>query len=122
VGTVLAFVPDLLFGSRVVGMVQAAGHECRLVSSLPEDGFATADGLIIDLTFDAESRLAAAAPAITRGMPTLAFYSHVEADVRVAAQHAGVGLIVPRSRMVREGAALVQRMIEGRGATASGPS
>ena len=65
---------------------------------------------------------AAAEPAIASGMPTLAFYSHVEADVRTAARDAGVGLIVPRSRMAREGASLVQRMLEGRGATASGPS
>ena len=52
-------------------------------------------------------RLAVAAPAIERALPTLAFYSHVEADVRAAARRAGVGLVVPRSRMAREGASLV---------------
>ena len=54
-----------------------------------------------------------AEPAIATGIPTLAFYSHVEADVRTAARDAGVGLVVPRSRMAREGTCLVERLLEG---------
>ena len=33
---VIAFVPDLLFGSNVVGALRAAGHEVRLVSTLED--------------------------------------------------------------------------------------
>jgi len=44
---------------------------------------------------------------------TLGFYSHVEADVRERAERAGFDLVVPRSRMAREGAALVERLLEG---------
>jgi len=44
---------------------------------------------------------------------TLGFYSHVEADVRERAERAGFDLVVPRSRMAREGAALVGRLLEG---------
>jgi hypothetical protein len=44
------------------------------------------------------------------GIPTLAFYAHVEADVRHRAEAAGFELVVPRSRMAREGAALVERL------------
>jgi len=37
----------------------------------------------------------------------LGFYSHVDADVRERAERAGFDLVVPRSRIAREGAALV---------------
>jgi hypothetical protein len=110
--TVIAFVPDLLFGSSVQASVQAAGHECRLVAAIDGASLAGADAVIIDLTADAEKRLSAAAGAIDAALPTLAFYSHVEADVRSAALAAGVGLVVPRSRMSREGEALVTRLLE----------
>jgi hypothetical protein len=45
-------------------------------------------------------------------VPTLAFYSHVDADVRALALEAGFTLVVPRSRMAREGAALIGRLVE----------
>ena len=103
---IAAFIPDLLFGSNVIGSLTAAGHDVRLVST-PED-LASADALIVDLTADAAQRIAAL-PA--RRPPTLAFYSHVEVDVRRLAEGAGIELVVPRSRMAREAPALVQRLI-----------
>jgi hypothetical protein len=107
---VVVFVPDLLFGSNVVGAVSAGGHEPVLVGDA--DGVRRelpgADALIVDLTVDAQSRMAAlGAP----GVPVLAFYSHVETDVRTLALDARFDLVVPRSRMAREGAALVQRLL-----------
>jgi len=110
VASVVAFVPDLLFGSNVAAAVQAAGHECTLVASLDASA-AGAGALIIDLTADVPERLAASGPAIAAGVPTLAFYSHVEADVRASAEQAGVTLVVPRSRMAREGRALIERLV-----------
>jgi DNA-binding NarL/FixJ family response regulator len=106
---IVAFVPDLLFGSHVVGALQAAGHEVQLVSVLAAD--TEGDLLIVDLTADAEQRIETARSVIGRGTRTLAFYAHVEADVRTAALQAGFDLVVPRSRMAREGAALVQRLL-----------
>ena len=41
---------------------------------------------------------------------TLGFYSHVDAHVRERAEQAGFDLVVPRSRMAREGAELVERL------------
>ena len=46
-----------------------------------------------------------------RAAATLAFYSHVETDVRELAEQAGFELVVPRSRMAREGGALVERLV-----------
>ena len=60
---VLAWIPDLLFGSNVVGALSASGHEVTLVNGL-EDGraLAGADVLIVDLTADATARIAAICP------------------------------------------------------------
>ncbi len=103
---VLAFVPDLLFGSNVVGVLTAAGHEVTLASTL--QGPADADVLIVDLTADARERIAALPDPRPR---TLAFYSHVEQEVRALAEESGFELVVPRSRMAREAPGLVQRLI-----------
>jgi hypothetical protein len=48
---------------------------------------------------------------MTAGLPRLGFYSHVEQDVRRKAEEAGFDRVVPRSRMAREAAALVDSMI-----------
>ena len=93
--------PDLLFGSKVQGALRAAGHEVVA----PD---AAADLLVVDLTADVEERLGAVREA---RVPTLAFYSHVEQDVRRSAEEAGITRVVPRSRMAREGAALVDELL-----------
>ena len=106
-----AFVPDLLFGSNVVGMLRAGGHEPVLVSNAADLAAALdgADVLIVDLTADAAERIAAVS-ALAARPPTLAFYAHVEQDVRDQAQAAGFELVVPRSRMARAGAELVTEL------------
>ncbi len=111
---VAAFIPDLLFGSRVIEALRAAGHEPLLVSDL--DGLEpdAVDVLVVDLTADAPARIALVGASLPDGRPpTLAFYAHVETEVREMAQAAGFELIVPRSRMAREGADLVERLASG---------
>ena len=91
--------PDLLFGSKLRSALDA--HEVVAPGE-------PADLLVVDLTDDADERLA---QARTAGTPTLAFYSHVEQDVRRKAEEAGVDRVVPRSRMAREAASLVAGML-----------
>lgn len=105
---VAAFIPDLLFGSNVVGALRAAGHDVRLVSDPAQVG--EADVVIVDLTAEADERLRQLHGTVPRQAKTLAFYSHVESDVRDRAQAAGLDLVIPRSRMAREGAALVDKL------------
>ena len=107
---VVAFIPDLLFGSNVVGALSAAGHEVQLVSDPGAAAASPADVVVVDLTADAADRIARVSALDLEGARTLAFYSHVEADVRTAAEAAGFDLVVPRSRMNRDGAALVERL------------
>jgi len=110
VARAVAFVPDLLFGSNVIGALSAGGHDPVLVSNAAElpGALPGADVVIVDLTDDATARIAAAGVALGPQPPrTLAFFSHVEADVKVAAELAGFDLVVPRSRMARAAAQLV---------------
>lgn len=90
--------PDLLFGSKVEGALRAAGHE--VVRS------GDADAAVVDLT---EGDV----PAPPEGVPTVAYYLHTDQDTRQRAEAAGYDLVVPRSRMNREAAALVERLLAG---------
>jgi DNA-binding NarL/FixJ family response regulator len=111
---VVAVFDDLLLGSNVLGMLRAAGHEATLSGGAdvhPDD----AAVLVVDLaagTFDGvavvESLRAAGKLGATR---TLGVYSHVDVETRRRADAAGFDLIVPRSRMAREGAALVEKLV-----------
>jgi hypothetical protein len=115
VARVVAYVPDLLFGSNVVGALVAAGHEPVLASD-PEAvrrELPGAQALILDLTADVAERIAQLSTIPYHDVKTLAFYSHVEAEVRVQAEQAGFDLVIPRSRMAREGAALLTRLLGG---------
>lgn len=91
-----------MFGSKVEAMVRAAGLDCQLTSEVPEDG--SGDALwIVDL---AQGDFAPEGIA-GRGAPVLAFYSHVDDQIRQRALAAGFDLVVPRSRMAREGSELI---------------
>lgn len=122
---VLALVPDLLFGSRVQGALSAAGHEVELIGDegglrerIADPAAPRAAVLVVDLT-DASFDGAGIVESLRRGgdlgaTRTLAFYSHVEASVRERAEQAGFDLVVPRSRMAREGAQLVAGLADAR--------
>jgi CheY-like chemotaxis protein len=116
---VAALIPDLLFGSRVQASLEAAGHEVDLVTSEVEtwDEIGGIDVLVVDLTTDAVDgvglRDTLATGGELQGVRTLGFFAHVEPEVRERALQAGFDLVVPRSRMAREGADLVGRLAAG---------
>ena len=113
---VLALVPDLLFGSKVKAMLEAEGHDVEMAQGETDvwDQIAGTDVLVVDLTTDdvdgAKLLDTLRAGGEAGRVKALAFYSHVDVDVRRRAQDAGFDLVVPRSRMAREGAALVQSL------------
>ena len=95
---------DLLFGSRLRADLEAAGHTVTL-APVPDRN---AQAIVADLTHDAAARIA----ALERPRPpVLAFYSHVEADVRASALAAGIEVVVPRSRIAREGPSLLDGLL-----------
>jgi hypothetical protein len=93
---VAVVVPDLLFGSRVEGGVQAAGHE--LVAPEADPDLVIADVEIVD-------------PAAVAGPRRLGFYPHVQPQLKKRAEDAGFDIVVPRSRIARELPELVERLL-----------
>jgi CheY-like chemotaxis protein len=112
VARVVAVFDDLLLGSNVLGMLRAAGHDASLAGAdAHPDGAAV---MIVDLAaagFDGvalvERLRASGELASTR---VLGVYSHVDVDTRRRAEAAGFDLVVPRSRMAREGPVLIERL------------
>ena len=94
--------PDLLFGSNVEGALTAAGHE---VMRGDAQGV---DVLVVDLTAD---DMDIEALGRRDDVVTLGFYPHVQVEVRARAEAAGFDMVVPRSKMNREGAALVDKVL-----------
>ena len=89
--------PDLLFGSKVEGALRAAGHEVVRAGD--------ADVAVVDLT-------QGEVPDPPPGIPSLGYYSHVDQETRRSAEAAGYDLVVPRSRMNREAARLVEGLLD----------
>lgn len=113
---VVALVPDLLFGSKLQAALESGGHEVVVTGDPAAVRASVADAhvLAVDLTSDAHvgCDLVAALAASGELGParTLGFYSHVDVETRERAIAAGFDLVVPRSRMNREAAALVARL------------
>jgi CheY-like chemotaxis protein len=115
---VIAHVPDLLFGSKVQGMLAAAGHDVVLAASeqAVRAGADDIELLVVDLFFEAEAGIALVAAlkadGTLEGVPVLGSFAHTAPEVRAAALAAGFDLVVPRSRMARDGATLVDDLLE----------
>ena len=115
---VVAFVPDLLFGSNVLGMLRAAGHEAELCGD--EDALRrslharTPSLLVVNLTDEVRGRVELIGRLRAAGnldaVRTIAFYSHVDVDARIIADEA-CDVVVPRGRLAREGAAVIERAL-----------
>ena len=107
---VVAVFDDLLLGSNVLGMLRAAGHEAELApaAAARPDGAAV---LVVDLAAPGFDGVALVERLRADGQlgdtRVLGVYSHVDVDTRRRAEAAGFDLVVPRSRMAREGPALV---------------
>jgi DNA-binding response OmpR family regulator len=103
--------PDLLFGSKVEGALRAAGHEVDRygVSDEAQAAASSHDVLVVDLNAPEYD-----GPEVARslsGVPAVGFYSHVDQDTRRRAEDAGFDVVVPRSRMARETAGVLERAL-----------
>lgn len=121
---VVALIPDLLFGSRVYGDLVAAGHDVELLADPLRLGERLAGGcdvLVVDLTDpdldgpgvveEVSQKSGCCARARTRAR-SIGFYAHTDPATRDRALQAGFDLVVPRSRMAREGPELIRGLAE----------
>jgi hypothetical protein len=103
VALIVAIVPDLMLQSRVVEVLGAAGHQVRVVVD-PADA-AGAELIVADVNQVDSAAVAA------HGVPVLGFHQHTDPESKLVAEEAGVNLVVPRSRLVREMPELVGRLL-----------
>jgi hypothetical protein len=93
---VAVLVPDLLFGSRMEGVAEAAGHE--LVPAEEDPDVVIVDVEVVD-------------PGEVAGRRRLGFYPHVQPELKQRAEAAGFDLVVPRSRIARELPDLLEKLL-----------
>jgi hypothetical protein len=105
VARIVAIAPDLLLGSRISESLSAAGHEVTLAPSVAEAPLDEAELLIADLERENPEAV------VGLGVPVLGFYPHTNAELRRVAEAAGIDLVVPRSRLVREMPELVSGLL-----------
>jgi hypothetical protein len=92
---VAVVAPELMFGSRIVGGLHAAGHDVVDPSADPD--LVIADVELVD-------------PSDVAGRTRLGFYPHTQVELRRRAEAAGFDLVVPRSRLARELPQLVEKL------------
>jgi hypothetical protein len=101
---VVVLATDLMLASRVTTSLGGDGHQVEQRSALPDevDGV---DLVVADLDAVEPERLA------DLGVPVLGFHQHTDVETKRRAEAAGIDLVVPRSRMVRELPELVRRLL-----------
>jgi DNA-binding NarL/FixJ family response regulator len=98
--------PDLLFGSKVEGALRAAGHEVDRFDAPADARTPGYDVLVVDLNAPEYD-----GPEVAAQVPLVGFYSHVDQATRRRAEDAGYSVVVPRSRMARETASVVEKAL-----------
>jgi hypothetical protein len=101
---IASLVQDLILASRVRTSLEASGHEVEQDAGLPDelDGI---DLVVADLDAVAPEKLG------ELGVPVIGFYQHTDVETKTRAEEAGLAVVVPRSRMVRELPELVERTL-----------
>jgi hypothetical protein len=101
----VAAVPELMFASRLCAAGQALGVAVRAARSRDEllDAARQCSGVIVEMTleWDDPAALIALLKSSTPAKPVLAFFPHVQTELKRAAQAAGADRIAPRSQFER---------------------
>ena len=111
--------PDLMFGSRLEEGLRAAGYDVTRYEGedMARAAVPESDVLIVDLAaddFDGATLVESMRMGRElEGVATIGFYPHVDQVTRRLAEQASYDLVVPRSRMAREAASLVDGVLAG---------
>ncbi|MDE3088615.1 MAG: hypothetical protein KGJ80_04435 [Chloroflexota bacterium] len=112
--TILALVPDLMFGTRIEDAAKRLGY--RIVSLSAADDFdAVMDRdkpALVIVALDAANWERAVPAAKRAGARVLAFGSHKNVELLQAAKAAGCDQVVARSRMAAELPDLLKKYVE----------
>jgi hypothetical protein len=103
---VVVLAADLMLASRVTTSLGAEGHQIEQRAT-PPDELDGVDLVVADLDAVEPERLA------DLGVPVIGFHQHTDVETKRRAEAAGIDLVVPRSRMVRELPELARRLLGG---------
>ena len=103
---ILALVDDLMVGVRIEDAAKAIGSKAQVVSTMDEASRVLhsrdVEGLVVDLAIaglDCEALVANTGDA---AVWLIAFYPHVDVELRRAAERAEIEHVYPRSRFLRD--------------------
>jgi CheY-like chemotaxis protein len=101
-GPIFMIVDDMFFASKIRGTVNAAGREAVSVRSLERiDNDKTPSLILLDLNSTrvdpVETIQSLKASDKFSGVPIVGFLSHVQVDLKRAAEDAGCDYVIPRS-------------------------
>jgi len=111
---VLALIDDLFFQAKLIETAKQLGIEVRVCGTpdalVAEAAKAAPKLLVVDLNarnapLDAIERL----KSVARGIPLVAFLSHVQVDLAERARAAGCSEVMPRSQFTRDLATILSR-------------
>ena len=114
--TILAIVPDLLVASRIEEAAKRVGASVVMAGS-PGEAVSLLDSeqpdlIIVDIAMPGLDAVAMAAAGRELGVPVVAFYPHVDVELRRSARRAGIEHVYARSRFLRETAGILSGMLE----------
>ena len=110
---VLVLADDLIWSTRLLGQVRAAGFEALPARSAETfaAGLAAVDGAIVDLTSRAYDGLAAIAAARDAGVPVLAVGQHDDHVLRRDALAVGADRVLAYRKLFDDGPASIARWL-----------
>jgi hypothetical protein len=118
---VVVLADDLIWSTRLVGHVRAAGFEAVPARSINGflSGLADAGGAIVDLTSRAYDGLAAIAAARATGVPVLAVGQHDDHVLRRDALAVGADRVLAYRKLFEDGPATIARWLAASSSTPS---
>ena len=118
---ILVLADDLIWSTRLVGQVRAAGHTAvpARTSEAFRASLSGASGAIVDLTSRAYDGLAAIAAARDAGVPVLAVGQHDDHVLRRDALAVGADRVLAYRKLFEDGPATIERWLAA--GTASPP-
>ncbi|TMF10025.1 MAG: hypothetical protein E6I38_05695 [Chloroflexi bacterium] len=115
---ILAVVDDLMIGLRIEEAAKAIGRTAEAVSSGDEARqrlrSSAVEGLVVDLGMPRLDLDNLVREARQTGAWLIAFYPHVNVELRRAGERAGVERVYPRSRFLRDLPNLLLERLEKR--------
>jgi hypothetical protein len=115
-GKLLAFVPDLMFGTRIADTARHLGYQFEFLNSSAEAEAMVAriSPALIVVALDAPGWDQVVAAGKGAGVRVLAFGSHRDVNTLRAAQRAGCDKVLARSQMAAEMPSFLDKYLKER--------